>query len=168
MKDSKKIFSFSEENLHKAKEILKRYPKSNKRSAVMPLLHLAQEQNNNWISEEVISYVAKFLDMHEIHVYEIAHFYTMYNKKPVGKYLLQICRTTPCWLNGSREIEIACKKKLQIDIGQTTQDGKFSLVEVECLGACVSGPVMQVNNDYYENLDAKKTIALLEKLQNDT
>jgi NADH-quinone oxidoreductase subunit E len=153
-------FVFTRENLAKAKDILKKYPDANKRSAIMPLLFLAQEQNDNWISRTAMEYIAEFLEVPAMYVYEVAHFYTMYNKKPVGKNLIQVCRTTPCWLRGSDQITDVCKRKLGLDVGGTTVDGKFTLVEVECLGACVNAPVVQINNDYYEDL----TPASMEKI----
>lgn len=158
-----KDFSFTSENLKKAKSIIEKYPK--KRSAVMPLLHLAQEQQqDNWISTAAMNYVAELLDMPPIQVYEVANFYTMYNKQPVGKNLIQLCRTTPCWLRGSEELKKTCKKKLGIDVGETTEDNKFTLVEVECLGACANAPIVQINNDYYEDLTPESFETILQKL----
>lgn len=158
-------FVFTTENLKKAKEIIAKYPR--KQSAVMPLLWLVQEQNENWISKAAMDYVAEMLDMPSMHVYEVATFYTMYNKKPVGKYLIQICRTTPCWLCGSDKVTQVCKDMLGIDIGETTVDNKFTLMEVECLGACVDGPVVQINDDYYCNLDENKVKSIIEQLAED-
>lgn len=159
-------FIFSEANMIKAYEIIKKYPKGKERSAVMPLLYLAQEQNSNWISTAAMDHIAEILRMPPMHVYEVANFYTMYNKKPIGKYLIQICRTTPCWLCASNEITQVCKDELKIEIGETTEDMMFTLVEVECLGACTKAPVVQINDDYYENLSCEKMIDILSELRN--
>ena len=140
--EGKRSFVFSEENLEKAKNILAKYPKDRGQSALLPLLDLAQRQNNNWIPREAMQYIAEFLKIPEIRVYEVATFYTMYNLKPVGKNFIQLCTTTPCWLRGSDEVVAACKSKLDIDMGETTEDGQFSLLEVECLGACVNAPMV--------------------------
>jgi NADH-quinone oxidoreductase subunit E len=156
-------FKFSESNMIRVNEILKKYP--SERSAIMPLLYLAQEQNDNWIPTAAMDHIAEILNLPKIYIYEVANFYTMYNKAPVGKYLIQICRTTPCWLCGSDEIVEACKEKLSIDIGETTEDGLFTLVEVECLGACTAAPMCQINDNYYENLDREKMIEIIEKLK---
>ena len=157
-------FKFTAENLKKAQEIIAKYPKSKQHSAVMPLLDLAQRQHDNWLPKAAMDYIADFLEMSPIQIYEIATFYSMYNKQPVGKYLVQICRTTPCWLEGSDNITKVCKNKLGIDIGETTTDGTFTLVEVECLGACVNAPMMQINDDYYEDLDAASMEKILDDL----
>jgi len=159
-------FEFSKQNAKKAEEILKKYPTENKRSAVMPLLYLVQEQNNNWIPRAAMDYIAKLLEMTPMHVYEVANFYTMYNKEPVGENLIQVCRTTPCWLRGSDSIVELCKKKFNINIGETTEDKKFTLIEVECLGACVNGPVVQINNDYYEDLTPTRIENILDSIAN--
>ncbi len=155
-------FAFSPENLAKIPTILAKYPAGRQASAVMPLLDLAQRQLG-WVSPGVIETVAKMLDMAPIRVYEVASFYTMYNTKPVGRYLIQVCRTTPCWLRGADDLTAACRKKLGIDLKQTTPDGLFTLVEVECLGACCNAPMVQINDDFYEDL----TPALLEKVIDD-
>ena len=159
-------FEFTKQNMKKAELIIKKYPDSNKRSAVMPLLHLAQEQNNNWIPRAAMDYIATLLDMVPMQVYEVANFYTMYNKQPVGENLIQICRTTPCWLRGGDKIIETCKKKLNIDLGETSSDKKFTLIEVECLGACVNAPVVQINNDYYEDLNPERISRVLESISN--
>lgn len=145
-------FAFTEANEKEARKIISRYPAGKQRSAVIPLLDIAQRQHKGWLPRAAIEYVAEFLDLAAIRVYEIASFYTMFNLGPVGECLIQICRTTPCWLRGSDQITHMCKEKLGIDIGETTVDGKFTLVEVECLGACVNAPVIQVNDDFYEDL----------------
>ncbi|MEX1036263.1 MAG: NADH-quinone oxidoreductase subunit NuoE [Sneathiella sp.] len=159
-----KAFEFTPENVKKAKVFIARYPKGRQQSAVMPLLDLAQRQNENWLSKEVLEYVGRFLDVPYMRVLEVATFYTMYNLKPVGKYFLQLCRTTPCWLRGSDDLEAVCKNKLGITSGETTEDGMFSLLEVECLGACVNAPVVQINDDFYEDLNAENFEAVLDKL----
>lgn len=162
---TQKKFKFSSVNQEKVKTILSKYPENAKESAVMPLLWLAQKQNkDNWIPKAAMNHIAEILDMPPIKVYEVATFYTMFNKEPVGKHLIQVCRTTPCWLRGSDSITNACKKHLKIEKGETTKDGLFTLVEVECLGACVNAPMVQINDDYYEDLDSGKMVEILEKL----
>jgi NADH-quinone oxidoreductase E subunit len=158
-------FAFTAENLARAKAIMAKYPPGRQASAVLPLLDLAQRQHDNWLPRAAMDAVAEMLGMAPIRVYEVATFYTMFNLKPVGKHLLQICTTTPCWLRGSDEVVGACKRKLGIGMGETTPDGKFSMMEVECLGACVNAPIIQVNDDFYEDLDAASTEALLEALK---
>ena len=159
-------FQFNTENTTKVAEILAKYPAERKKSAIMPLLDLAQRQNNNWISKDIISCIANLLEVPEIRVYEVASFYTMYNLKPVGKYLLQFCKTTPCMLRGIDQIIAKCKAKLGIDIDQTTIDNLFTIKEVECLGACINAPVVQINDDYCENLTSEKFLQILTDLQN--
>jgi NADH-quinone oxidoreductase E subunit len=159
-------FQFSSENQQKVQEILAKYPDSRKKSAIMPLLDLAQRQNNNWVSKEIISCISTITEVPEIKVYEVASFYTMYNLKPVGKYLLQFCKTTPCMLRGIDQIIADCKNKLGIDIDQTTIDNLFTIKEVECLGACINAPVVQINDDYCENLTSAKFLQILTDLQN--
>lgn len=160
-----KKFAFSKQNLKQIDVILTKYPESRKQSAVVPLLELAQRQNDGYLSQEIIEYVGQLLDMPAIRVYEVASFYTMFNLRPIGKYKIQVCGTTPCWLRGGDEIMKQCKKHLEIEIGETTKDGKFTLTEVECLGACANAPVVQINDDYYEDLeesDIKEIIAVLQ------
>ena len=157
-------FAFTPENLAKAKAHIAKYPASRQASAVLPLLDLAQRQNDNWLPRVAMDTVADMLGMARIRVYEVATFYTMFNLKPVGKHFFQICTTTPCWLRGSDEVVAACKKKLGIGIGETTADDQFTLKEVECLGACVNAPVIQVNDDFYEDLDGPSTEALIDAL----
>jgi len=158
-------FAFTAENLAKAKAAIAKYPPGRQASAVLPLLDLAQRQHDNWLPRAAMDVVAEMLEMAPIRVYEVATFYTMFNLKPVGKYLLQICTTTPCWLRGSDEVVKACEKKLGIHVGETTADGQFSMMEVECLGGCVNAPIIQVNDDFYEDLDAASTEALLDALR---
>ena len=150
-----KDFYFSEVNLKIAEEILKKYPEKNKKSAVMPLLYLAQKQNDNWIPLAAMKYIAKYLSMPYINVYEVATFYSMYNLKPVGKYFVQVCTTSPCLLRGASKIIDICKKKISKEENTISDNGKSSWVEVECLGACVNAPMVQINQDYFEDLDEK-------------
>ena len=157
-------FEFTPENLELARRIIAKYPAGRQASAVMPLLDVAQRQNANWLSKAAMDYVADMLGMPRIRVYEVATFYTMYNRAPVGRHFVQVCTTTPCWLRGSDDVVTACRRKLGIDFGETTADGQFTLVEVECLGACVNAPMIQVNDDYYEDLDAESTERVLDAL----
>ena len=145
-------FIFTAENLARAQTIIAKYPAGKQASAVLPLLDLAQRQSGNWLPQAALDYVAAFLSMPPIEVYEVASFYSMFNLKPVGENLVQVCTTTPCWLRGSDGIMGACKKKLGIGTGETTADGKFTLTEVECMGACVNAPMVQINDTYYEDL----------------
>ena len=158
-------FAFTPENLAKAKAHIAKYPPGRQASAVLPLLDLAQRQHGNWLPRAAMDYVAEMLEMPRIRVYEVGTFYSMLNLRPVGKHFFQICTTTPCWLRGSEEVVKACEKKLGITIGETTPDGQFSLTEVECLGACVNAPIIQVNDDFYEDLDGPSTEALIDALR---
>ncbi len=150
-----KDFSFDKKNKVEAQNILKKYPKNFKESSIMPLLSLAQEQSNGWVPKKAIEYISNYLNVPEIKVLEIATFYSMYNLSPVGKYHIEVCTTTPCMLRGSDKILEECKKKLGIKLGEKSSDNKFSLNKVECLGACVNGPVVKINENYYEDLDLK-------------
>jgi|TARA_B100002052_G_scaffold251305_1_gene239339 NADH-quinone oxidoreductase E subunit len=154
-------FEFTKDNLDLAKRILEKYPKGKEKSAVMPLLYLAQSQNNNWIPLAALKYIGNYLSMPYVNVYEIATFYSMYNLAPVGKYFLQICTTSPCLLRGANEIVKVCQSKISKDKDTISNNGLCSWTEVECLGACVNAPVMQVNNDYYEDLDKINTEKIL-------
>jgi NADH-quinone oxidoreductase E subunit len=156
-------FEFTPENLERARAHIAKYPPGRQASAVLPLLDLAQRQMGGWLPRAAMDYVAGVLDMAPIRVYEVATFYTMLNLRPVGRYLLQACTTTPCWLRGSDAVVAACEKKL--GIGGSTEDGLFSLIEVECLGACVNAPILQVNDDFYEDLDGPATEALIDALR---
>ena len=158
-------FDFTPENLERARELIAKYPSGRQASAVLPLLDLAQRQHGGWLPRAAMDRVAEMLEMAPIRVYEVATFYTMFNLRPVGRYLLQVCTTTPCWLRGSDEVVRACRNKLHIGVGGTTPDGLFSLVEVECLGACVNAPILQVNDDFYEDLDGPATEVLLDALR---
>jgi NADH-quinone oxidoreductase E subunit len=165
--DQPKTFKFTAENEKEIKRIIAKYPKGRQASAVMPLLDLAQRQHDNWIPMAAIEAIAVRLDMAEIRVLEVATFYTMFNLKPVGKYFLQACTTTPCWLRGSDEMMRCITDRYGIASGQTSDCGRFSLLEVECLGACVNAPILQVNDDFYEDLDYQTTDALLDSLEAD-
>jgi NADH-quinone oxidoreductase E subunit len=165
--DQPESFAFTAENEKEIKRIIAKYPKGRQASAVMPLLDLAQRQHDNWIPIKAIEVIAEKLDMAKIRVLEVATFYTMFNLKPVGKYFLQACTTTPCWLRGSDEMMRCIKDKYGISSGETSECGRFSLLEVECLGACVNAPILQVNDDFYEDLDYASTAALLESLEED-
>ena len=159
-----KIFEFSEKFKNIAEEILKKYPNKNKKSAVMPFLYLAQKQNDNWIPLSAIKYISKYLSMPYISVYEVATFYSMFNLSPVGKYFVQICTTTPCLIRGADKIVKVCKQKISEKENQISKNGECSWTEVECLGACVNAPMMQINDEYYEDLDKKKTLEILDKI----
>lgn len=155
-KNQPSSFEFSSENKIKIDEILKKYPDSKKKSAVMPLLYIAQRQNNNWIPLAAIQLIADMLDTAYIKVYEVATFYTMYNLAPVGKYFVQVCTTTPCMIRGSGKVVEMCKKHISEKQGHVNKELDSSWIEVECLGACVNAPMVQINEDYYEDLNAEK------------
>ena len=150
---SDEIFNWSEDSFKKASEIIKKYPDSRQQSAVIPLLDLAQRQNLGWLSKTAIEKVAETLSMSYIRVLEVATFYSMFNLEPVGENFVQICRTTPCWLRGSDKLVEAAKEISNTKLGEISDDKKFTIVEVECLGACCNAPMVQINDDYYEDLD---------------
>ena len=160
-----KSFAFTPENLARAQAIIAKYPPTRAQSALIPLLQLAQVQHDNWLPRAAMDYVSRLLDIPPIRAYEVATFYTMFNKVPVGKNFIQICTTTPCWLRGSDAIKKSCHDKLGIHPGATTADGQFSVVEVECLGACVNAPMVQINDDYYEDLDETLMGKILDDLK---
>jgi NADH-quinone oxidoreductase E subunit len=160
-----KDFAFTAENLVRAKAVIAKYPTTRAASALIPLLQMAQEQHDNWLPRAAMDYVAQLLEMPPIKAYEVATFYTMFNKVPVGKNFIQICTTTPCWLRGSDAIKQTCQSKLGINAGETTADGQFSVMEVECLGACVNAPMVQINDDYFEDLDAELMGKILDDLK---
>lgn len=174
-------FSFTPENLEEIKKIFAKYPAGKQRSAVMPLLHLVQKQvaalgpygpytkGGGWIPRVAMDEIAKLIDEAPIKVYEVATFYSMYNLQPVGEYLVQVCTTSPCMLGGcgSEAIAEACKKHLGIGFDETTADGKFTLKDVECLGACVNAPMVQINDNYYEDLTPESIVHVLEQLKRD-
>jgi NADH-quinone oxidoreductase subunit E len=158
--------TFTEDRLQKAKEIIARYPEGKHKSALLPLLHLAQEQNNNWLSTEAMDYVASVLNIQPIEVYEVATFYSMYNMKPEGKYLFEVCQTGPCMVSGADNIIDYIKEKLHIGVGETTTDGMFTLKTVECLGACGYAPMMQMGETYREHLTKERVDAIVEECRN--
>ena len=157
-------FAFDSETMRKARDLVKKYPDGRQASAVIPLLDIVQRQAGGWLPVKAMEAVAEFLDMAYIRVYEVATFYSMFNIQPVGQHLIQVCRTTPCWLRGSDVLTSHCKNKLGIGKGETTPDGKFTLVEVECLGACVNAPMVQINDDYYEDLSTQLLDTVLDTL----
>lgn len=157
-------FAFTPENKAKADKFIAKYPEGRQLSAVLPLLDLAQRQHDNWVPQAAMEHIAEILGVAPMRVMEVATFYTMFHLAPVGKHHLQLCTTTPCWLRGSDDVVSACRKKLGIDFGQVTADGQFSMVEVECLGACVNAPILQVNDDFYEDMDGDSTVKLLDQL----
>ena len=157
-------FIFTNVNKEAAEKILKKYPENRKKSAVMPFLYLAQRQNENWIPLTAMKYIAKYLEMPYIKVYEVATFYTMYNLAPVGKYFIQVCTTSPCLIRGADKVVKICKEKISKEENTLSENKLCSWLEVECLGACVNAPMMQINDDYYEDLDEKNTIEVLNSL----
>ena len=157
---------FSNEALAKAKELISHYPEGKQKSALLPILHLAQSEFDGWLSDETMDYVASLLNIKPIEVYEVATFYSMYNTKPVGKCLLEVCQTSSCWLRGSDEIVNHIKNKLNIEVGETTADGMFTLKTVECLGSCGTAPMLQCGADFHENLTIEKVDELIEQLKN--
>ena len=157
-------FEFDSSSLEAAKNIISKYPKNKIQSAVMALLYIAQKQNDNWIPLAAMKYIGKFLDMPYIKVYEVATFYSMYNLSPVGKYFVQVCTTTPCMIRGAKQLIEACKEKISENESELSNDKICSWMEVECLGACVNAPMMQINDDYYEDLDKVKTLKIFDKI----
>ena len=165
-KDQPENFDFNPASLEAAKSIIAKYPKDKQQSAVMALLYIAQKQNSNWIPLAAMKCIGKFLDMPYIKVYEVATFYTMYNLAPVGKHFIQICTTTPCMIRGAYKLVEACKEKISENENELSKDQSCSWMEVECLGACVNAPMLQINDDYYEDLDKEKTLKILDKILN--
>jgi NADH-quinone oxidoreductase E subunit len=158
-------FAFSEENRPRVEAIIAKYPKGSQQSALLPLLHLAQEQHGGWLPRSALDHVADTLGVARIRVYEVATFYDMYNIEPVGRTQVRVCTTTPCWLCGSDDVVRACKDALGIEVGGSTPDGRFFLREFECLGACSNAPMMWIDDDYYEDLDYAKARAIIEALK---
>jgi NADH-quinone oxidoreductase subunit E len=156
---------FNTETLALVNKIIARYPEGKQKSALLPVLHIAQSEFGGWLSTETMDYVASILSIKPVEVYEVATFYTMFNLKPVGKCLVEICRTGPCWLRGADDIVERFEQKLGITVGETTPDGQFTLKTVECLGSCGTAPMLQVGGDFYENLTDKKVDELIEKLK---
>ncbi|MFZ9438235.1 MAG: NADH-quinone oxidoreductase subunit NuoE, partial [Candidatus Fonsibacter ubiquis] len=166
-KDQPTSFEFNTTNQKRIEEILKKYPPERKKSAVMPLLDLAQRQHDNWIPNAAIRKIGEILEVPYIKVYEVATFYTMYNLAPVGKYFVQVCTTSPCMIRGSGKIVNLCKKYISENEGKLSSDKKASWIEVECLGACVSAPMMQINDDFYEDLTEETATKIFEGIKND-
>jgi NADH-quinone oxidoreductase subunit E len=160
------MIKFSDEKLKKVAEIVARYPDGKHKSALLPVLHLAQEEFGGWLSPETMDYVASLLKLDSIEVYEVATFYSMYNLKPVGRYMFEVCQTGPCMLNGSDQIIGYIKQKLNIGVGETTADGLFTLKTVECLGACGYAPMMQLGKHFREHLTPEKVDAIIEECRN--
>ena len=165
-KEQPENFEFNSKSFEIAKKIIQNYPEGKQQSAVMALLFLAQRQNNNWIPLVAIKYIAKFLEMPYIKVYEVATFYSMYNLSPVGDYFIQICTTTPCMIRGANKLVEACKEKISKNENELSKDKKCSWIEVECLGACANAPMIQINDDYFEDLDKDKTIKIIDQILN--
>lgn len=160
-----KTYQFSEATLAEAKRIMKRYPEDKVKSALIPLLHLAQAEFDGWLSPGAMDYVASLLVIQNIEAYEVASFYSMFNLKPVGKCVIEVCRTSSCWLMGAEDVVRHIEKKLHIHIGETTNDGMFTLKTVECLGSCGTAPMLQCGGDFYENLTLDKVDTLLDKMR---
>ena len=165
-KNQPENFEFNPSSLESANNIISNYPKGKQQSAVMALLYLAQKQNNNWIPLAAMKFIGKFLDMPYIKVYEVATFYSMYNLAPVGKHFIQVCTTTPCMLRGAYKLVEACKEKISENENELSKNESCSWVEVECLGACVNAPMMQINNDYFEDLNKEKTLKIIDQILN--
>jgi len=161
------LFKFTEGNFKKAANEIKKYPKERKASAILALLYLAQNQNDNWIPLAAIKYVAKLLGMAYIKVYEVATFYSMFNLSPVGKYFVQVCTTTPCMIRGSKKLTDICKKHISQNQNELSENKLCSWTEVECLGACVNAPMMQINQDYFEDLDENTAEEIIQRLLKD-
>jgi len=161
------FFQFSEENLNIAKKIIKKYPEKKQASALMPLLYLVQKQNENWIPLVAMKYLAKLLAIPYIQVYEVATFYSMYNLSPVGKYFVHVCTTTPCMIRGVEKLVDVCKNKISQNQNELSANKTCSWTEVECLGACVNAPMLQINEDYFEDLDEEKTKEIINMILND-
>ena len=165
--NEKDFFEWSETNFLKVKKIIEKYPRGRKQSAVIPLLDLAQRQNKGWLNKKALEKVAETLSMSFIRVLEVATFYSMFNLKPIGKNYIQICRTTPCWLRGSDKLLNIAKEVTGCSLGDTSEDKKFTVVEVECLGACCNAPMVQINDDYFEDLNEDNFKKLLINLKNE-
>lgn len=160
------MIKFSDEKLKKVTEIIARYPDGKHKSALLPILHLAQDEFGGWLSPETMDYVASLLKLEPIEVYEVATFYSMYNLKPVGRYLFEVCQTGPCMVNGSDQIIEYIKQTLNIGVGETTPDGLFTLKTVECLGACGYAPMMQLGKHFREHLTKEKVDQIIEECRN--
>ena len=157
-------FALTPDNLERARTFIARYPDGKQQSAVLAILDLAQRQHQGWLPRAAMDAVAELLGMARIRVYEVATFYSMFNLTPIGEHHIRVCTTTPCQLRGAAELVVACEKALGVPLGETGADGKFTLSEVECLGACVNAPVLQIGDDYFEDLDPQSATAILEAL----
>jgi len=166
MQNGKQI-KFSDESMSLVQRMIKRYPEGKHKSALIPILHVAQAEFDGWLSPEVMDYVASILKIQPVEVYEVASFYSMFNLKPIGKCHIEVCRTSSCWLRGAEELVDHLEKKLNIKVGETTADGMFTLKTVECLGSCGTAPMMQVGVDYYENLTFEKADNLLQRFKSE-
>ncbi len=165
MTSTTQTVNFSDEALAECRKIMKRYPEGKHKSALLPILHIAQAENEGWLSSSTMDRVAEIMNIKPIEVYEVASFYSMYNLKPVGKCVLEVCRTVPCWLNGADDLVAYLERKLNIKTGETTKDGMFTIKTVECLGSCGTAPMLQCGAEYHENLTNEKADALIEKLK---
>jgi len=165
MQDQQNIYEFNQETIDLVTRIIKRYPEGKQKSALLPVLHIAQAENNGWLSTEIMDYIATLLNIQPVEVYEVATFYSMFNLQPVGNCVIEICQTGPCWLNGAEEILAHFEKRLGIKPGETTADKKFSLKTVECLADCGNAPVIQVGTEYIGNLTTGKVDGLLDQWQ---
>ena len=163
-KEQPENFEFTSESLAEAKKIIDKYPKGKQQSAVMSLLYIAQKQHDNWIPLSAMKYIGKLLEMPYVKVYEVATFYTMYNLSPVGKHFVQVCTTTPCMIRGAYKIVEACKEKISENENEFIKEKNCSWMEVECLGACINAPMMQINENYYEDLDKEKALKILDEV----
>ena len=161
-KEQPENFEFTKESLDEANKIISKYPNGKQQSAVMALLYIAQKQHDNWIPLSAMKYIGKLLDMPYVKVYEVATFYTMYNLSPVGKHFVQVCTTTPCMIRGAYKIVEACKEKISENENEFVKEKNCSWMEVECLGACINAPMMQINENYYEDLDKEKALKILD------
>lgn len=167
MQNNTNISEFNTETLELVNRIISRYPEGRQKSAILPVLHIAQSENSGWLSSEIMDYVASLLQIQPIEVYEVASFYSMFNLQPVGNCMIEVCQTGPCWLNGAEDILVHFEKRLGIKPGETTADGQFSLKAVECLAACGNAPVIQVGIEYHEKMTTGKADELLEKWQSE-
>ena len=163
-KEQPENFEFTSDSLAEAKKIIDKYPKGKQQSAVMSLLYIAQKQHDNWIPLSAMKYIGKLLEMPYVKVYEVATFYTMYNLSPVGKHFVQVCTTTPCMIRGAYKIVDACKEKISENENEFVKEKNCSWMEVECLGACINAPMMQINENYYEDLDKEKALKILDEV----
>ncbi len=157
-------FVFTDENLRRAQAHIAKYPAGKQASAILPLFHIVQEQHDNWIPRAAMNYVADMLEMPRIKAYEVATFYSMFNMAPVGRHTIEVCTTTPCWLRGSADLVDACQRRLGITLNETTADRHFTLREVECLGACVNAPMIQIGEHYYEDLTRESMVGIIDDL----